>query len=213
MNKRAYNSFMRQPQRSPYACRRHPTERGGRLALLLAILATCGGALAHATLVLGTVATNPMPQADTPFTLAVRLLDLTQVPVEDARVLAEFRRPGQDRPVVTRFQESNTPGVYKTTLALPQTGDYTLLLRDQTYRREEAQATLTFPVGRAPAEPLTFVFPPTAPGSGVWTWIGFLIGLPLLAAGIVTALVLLRGKGKTATPEEAAGGVAPRRQE
>ena len=168
-------------------------------ALISVLLTFSGGALAHATLVLGTVATAPTPpQAGAPFTLAVRLLDLTQVPVEDARVLAEFRRPGQEEPVAARFRESDTPGVYETTLTLPCAGDYTLLLRDQTYRREEAQAALGFPVGRTPAEPLTFVFPPTAAGVGVWTWIGFLVGLPLLAGGAVTALVLLRG-GKDAT--------------
>ena len=179
--------------------------RAVRTALIFGCLAMGGGALAHATLVLGTVATAPTPpQAGAPFTLAVRLLDLTQIPVEDARVLAEFRHPGQTEPVAARFQESNTPGVYETTLTLPRAGDYTLLLRDQTYRREEAQATLSFPVGRAPAEPLTFVFPATTTGADVWTWIGFLVGLPLLAGGTVTALVLLRGSKDAASSK--AGG-------
>lgn len=184
-------------------------------ALVVTCLTASNGAFAHATLVLGTVTTDPIPpQADAPFTLSLRLLDLTQVPVEDARVLAEFSRPGQDQSITASFQESDTPGVYKTALALPESGDYTLLLRDQTYRQEEAQATLTFPVGRAPAEPLEFVFPPTATGVGVWTWIGFLIGLPLLAAGVVTALVFLQGgKGRVATPEEAPDGVTRRRHE
>ena len=66
------------------------------------------------------------------------------------------------------------------------------------WSHDGAQAALGFPVGRTPAEPLMFVFPPTAAGAGVWTWIGFLVGLPLLAGGAVTALVLLRG-GKDAT--------------
>lgn len=178
--------------------------------VLLAVLMTvCSSALAHATLVLGTLATTPSPvRADAPFVLTLTLLDLTQIPVEDARVLAEFRRPGLDRPFAVRFQESDTPGIYQARLALPRTGPYTLLLRDQTYRREEAQATLTFPVGHAPAEPLEFVFPPTSTGAGVWTWIGFLIGLPLLAAGVVTALVRFRS-----SPEEGERGkssAAPR---
>jgi hypothetical protein len=179
-------------------------------ALVVACLTAGSSAFAHATLVLGTLATDPTPpRADAPFTLSIRLLDLTQVPVEDARVLAEFRRPGQGRPITAPFHESDTPGVYETALTLPRTGSYTLLLRDQTYRREEAQATLTFPVGRAPAEPLEFVFPPTATGAGVWTWIGLLIGLPLLAAGIVTTLVLLRGgKGEAAATANGASGVS-----
>ena len=196
MKRCAYNLNM---VLSRLAVRAALPRRAVRTALIFVGLAAGGGALAHGTLVLGTLATAPTPpRAGTPFTLSVRLLDLTQVPVEDARVLAEFRRPGQEEPVAARFRESDTPGVYETTLTLPRAGDYTLLLRDQTYRREEAQAALGFPVGRTPAEPLTFVFPPTAAGVGVWTWIGFLVGLPLLAGGAVTALVLLRG-GKDAT--------------
>lgn len=178
-----------------------------RRAFVFIGLLAGSSALAHATLVLGTVATAPTaPEAGDPFMLAVRLLDLTQVPVEDARVFTEFSRPGQEGPISTRLEETETAGVYETTLELPQEDDYTLLLRDQTFRQEEAQATLTFPVGRAPAEPLEFVFPPTATGS-VWTWIGLLIGAPLLAAGCVTALILLRGgRGDVTTPEDAANG-------
>lgn len=187
----AYNLNMALSRLAVHAAQ---SKRAVWTALIFVCLAASGGALAHVTLVLGTVATAPTPpQAGAPFTLTIRLLDLTQVPVEDARVLAEFRRPGRAEPVTARFEESSTPGVYETTLTLPRAGDYTLLLRDQTYRREEAQATLGFPVGRAPAEPLTFVLPATATGAGVWTWIGFLVGLPLLAGGTVTALVLLRG--------------------
>ncbi len=124
-------------------------------------------------------------------------------------MLAEFRRPGQEEPVAARFRESDLPGVYETTLTLPRAGDYTLLLRDQTYRQEEAQAALGFPVGCPPAEPLTFVFPPTAAGAGVWTWIGFLVGLPLLAGGAVTALVLLRGSKDAASGARAGGASGP----
>lgn len=187
---RGFSSFPRTP------CH-HQIKRSLCPALIVACLTASSGALAHATLVLGTVATDPTPpQADARFALSLRLLDLTQVPVEDARVLAEFSRPGQEGPISTRFEETETAGVYETTLELPQEGDYTLLLRDQTFRQEEAQATLTFPVGQAPAEPLEFVFPPAATG-GVWTWIGFLIGLVLLRGG----------RGDVTTPEDAANGV------
>ena len=152
---------------------------------------------AHATLVLGALTSDPAaPRPGRPFSLGLELVDPIQVPVEDAWVLAEFRpqgAPAGTEPVATRFEETETAGVYRAQVSLPERGAYTLLLRDQTYRREEAQATLSFAVGRAPAEPLTFVFPPTATGAGVWTWIGFLVGLPLLAGGAVTALVLLRG--------------------
>lgn len=144
---------------------------------------------------LGTVTTTPTPpEASAPFTLFLKLLDLTQVPVEDARVLAEFRRPGEETPVSARFEETETAGVYETTLELPQEGEYTLLLRDQTYRQEEAQAELMFDVGRrAPPEARSFIFPPTATGpQSLTTWLVWLIGLPLLAAIIVTVLVLTR---------------------
>jgi hypothetical protein len=184
-----------------------------RRAFVFMWLLAGGSALAHATPVLGTVTTAPTPPAaSAPFTLSLRLLDLTQVPVEDARVLAEFRRSGEAAPVSARLEETGTAGVYETTLELPQEGGYTLLLRDQTYRQEEAQATLRFSVGRVPAQPLEFVFPPTATGSGVWTWIGFLIGLPLAVAGVVTALVILRGGEANPAPLEEASGVAPRPQ-
>lgn len=92
--------------------------------VLLAVSVTvCSSAFAHATLVLGTLTATPSPvQADAPFVLTLTLLDLTQIPVEDARVLAEFRRPGMNQPLAVRFQESDAPGVYQVRLALPRTG-------------------------------------------------------------------------------------------
>lgn len=182
--------------------------------LLVFSLLLCSNVLAHATLVLGTLETTPSPaQAGRPLTLTMTLLDLTQVPVEDAWVLAEFRHPSDEAPLSTRFEETQEAGVYEATVQLPQAADYTLLLRDQTFRQEEAQATLTFPVGRVPAEPLEFVFPPTATGVSAWTWIGFLIGLPVLAGGAVTTLVLLKGKGEAEASQQVLGGAAAEPQE
>lgn len=187
-----------------------------RAALLLVAAMSAlflgAAAFAHATLVLGTLTSDPaIPRPGEPFTLTLELLDPTQVPVEDAWVLAEFRQQGapeDTEPVSGRFEESETPGVYRTQVILPERGRYVLLLRDQTFRQEEAQATLTFPVGRALAEPLEFVFPPTATGpQSLRVWLLWLIGLPLLATVVVTVLVLTQGHNS-----EAEGSKTPERQ-
>jgi hypothetical protein len=169
----------------------------GKFAVALSALLLAPLVFAHATLVLGTLASDPAtPRPDEPFMLSLELVDPTQVPVEDAWVLSEFRPQGAPEgtePIEVRFEESQTAGLYQAQVTLPERGNYALLLRDQTYRQEEAQATLTFPVGRTSAEPLRFVFPPTATGpQGLTTWLLWLIGLPLLAALIVTVLVLSR---------------------
>lgn len=172
----------------------------GKFAVALSVLLLGATVFAHATLVLGTLTSDPdAPRPSEPFTLSVELVDPTQVPVEDAWVLAEFRQqdaPAGSEPVTARFEESETPGVYRAQVTLPERGAYTLLLRDQTYRQEEAQAELTFNVGRETSpENLSFVFPPTATGpQSLTVWLAWLIGLPLMAAAIVTVLVLTRGK-------------------
>lgn len=152
--------------------------------------------LAHATLVLGAFQSDPVvPQAGEPFTLMLALEDPTEVPVEDAWVLAEFRPEGASEgsePISVRFEET-VPGRYETEVTLPNDGDWQLLLRDQTFRQEEARAELAFPVGReVDSESLFFVFPPTATGSqGLATWLIWVIILPI-AAGIIVTVVVLR---------------------
>ena len=170
------------------------------LGYALALVALCLGAVAsaHATLVLGTLQSEPgVPQAGESFSLTLELADPMEVPVEDAWVLAEFRSEGAPEdaaPITTRFEETEVAGVYRTQVTLPQEGTYTLLLRDQTFRQEEARATLTFEVGRGTAlEEDSFVFPPTATGSNLTTWLLWLIGLPLAAALVVTVIVLTGG--------------------
>ena len=161
------------------------------LALLIG-----GAVLAHATVVFGTLSTTPgVPQAGEPFVLRLELVDQTQLPVEDAYVLAELRPEGADpelEPTVsTEFAETDVAGVYETTLTLPEEGAYTLLLRDQTFRQEETgDATLLNVGSETPTDALSVIFPPTATEASVSTWIYWLIGLPLLAAILVTVLVL-----------------------
>ena len=182
--------------------------------ILLALLALSlgGSALAHATLVFGTVTTQPSPPpAGEPFTIRLEMSDPAGTPVEDAIVLVEAAPqeegvPGTDtedgpaelsKPVVTseRFEEVE-PGAYETEVVLPEDGAWVLVFRDQTFRQEEARASITMRVGEGvQGEPLSFIFPPTATGpQSLTTWLVWLIGLPLVAGAVVTVLVL-RGGG------------------
>ncbi len=176
-----------------------------RLIFLLAaplLACTLPLASAHATLVLGRFTVTPArPAADAPLTLRLQLEDPTQVPVEDAYVFAELRPADAPDavPVRAEFEETSTPGVYEVTATLEEAGPYRVLLRDQTYRQEEAQAALTEPLrvggpNTAPNTAQDFNFPPTATGAaGLRTWLLWLIGLPVAAALLVTVLVLTRG--------------------
>ena len=157
-------------------------------------------ALAHATLVLGTVSSTPAtPQPGEDFTLNLTLEDPVGVATEDAVVYAEFRPPGtpleSERVRDVRLEEISA-GTYSAALTLPSAGEWNLFLRDQTFRQEEATASLVFGVGAPEAAPSqSFVFPPTATGpANIWTWLGWLIGLPVIAAVIVTVLVLTGDK-------------------
>ncbi len=164
------------------------------LLLVWGLLST---AAAHATLVLGQLEVIPArPTAVSPFSLQLTLTDPTQVPVQDALVLAELRPAGQPNadPIRTDFAETDA-GVYRAETELPQAGAYEVVLRDQTYRQEEATTQLETPlrVG-APNEAQGFVFPPTTTGAAGWrAWLLWLVGLPVVAALLVTVLVLTRG--------------------
>ena len=172
------------------------------LVLLLLGFAGTHTAAAHATIVLGHFEIEPArPVADAPITLRLRLEDPTQVPIEDAVVFAELR-PAQNpaaEPVRAEFTETDAAGVYEGTVTPLQPGPYRVLLRDQTYRQEEANATLAEPLRVGSPNPAQdFNFPPTATGSAGWrTWLLWLIGLPIVAALLVTVLVLTRGDGET----------------
>jgi hypothetical protein len=185
-----------------------PTHRAGRFALgvltLVAQLAT-SLALAHATIVFGTVTSDPAPPTpDAVTTLRLEMVDPVDAPVEDAVVFVEATPPGGGEPRVSdRFAEPE-PGVYRTELVLDAPGAWTLLFRDQTFRQEEARATLQVTVGAGGTdEPLSFLFPPTATGpQGIGTWLLWLIGLPVAAGAIVTIMVLRGGPPSPAAEEE-----------
>lgn len=167
----------------------------------LLVLVSASPAAAHATLVLGRFSVSPAaPAAGQQLTLELGLEDPTQVPIQDAVVFAELRptADGSAEPVRGEFTESATPGVYRATVTLPRAGDYQVLLRDQTYRQEEADATLEAPLQIGDSNAVqNFNFPPTATGAAGWrTWLLWLVGLPIVAAVLVTVLVLTRGESE-----------------
>lgn len=180
--------------------------RAVRLLFAALLLCGTGGALAHATLVLGQFEVTPEnPGPGSPLTLEISLMDPTQVPVQDAVVFAELRPVGapEAEPVRAEFAETETAGRYRSQTELPRAGAYNVLLRDQTYRQEEATARLETPLQMGAVNPEQgFVFPPTAIGAAGWrTWLLWLIGLPVVAALLVTVLVLTRGSDTPDKPQ------------
>lgn len=156
--------------------------------------------LAHATLMLGAPQSDPaVPQAGEDFTLELELAGPTEVLVEDAWVLAEFRpegAPEEREPVSVRIEEMN-PGRYETEVTLPESGVWHLLLRDQTFRQEEAKAKLSFPVdAEVGCEDQLIIFPPTATGpQGIATGLIWMVVLPVAVGATVMGLRQHRREG------------------
>lgn len=176
-----------------------------KILIIFGLAALLGGIVnAHATLVFATLTAEPaIPQAEEPFTLIIMMTDPTNVPIEDALVFAEFSHPDAADPVIVEMSETSNPGVYEGDVTLNLNGTYDVLLRDKTFRQEEAKANLEVILsGEAPIfveGDNTVVFPPTAttdPNS-VRTWLIWVIALPVLAGVIVTVLVL-----RNSSPED-----------
>lgn len=164
-----------------------------RAALVAVVTALSGVALAHATIVFGTLTTDPAPPpTGTPVTIELSMVDPVDAPVEDAVVMVEAAPPDGGETIVTDAFRESAPGVYRQELVFAQEGRWTLLLRDRTFRQEEARATVEWLVGAdGDAEPVSFLFPPTATGpQRLTTWLIWLIGLPLVVGAIVTVMVL-----------------------
>jgi len=179
--------------------------RATRVVATLLAWSGAAVALAHATIVFGTVSSEPAPvRAGEPAALLLEMRDPVDAPVEDAVVFVEAGPPSGG-PVLEsdRFAEIR-PGVYRTEIVLPERGEWTLRFRDQTFRQEEAQAVITLGVGPdGGAEERSFIFPPTATGpTGLTTWLVWLIGLPLVAGLVVTVMVLRGGQGAPAADAE-----------
>ena len=186
-----------------------PGRRRARLArTALVCLAACAvsAAAAHATIVFGTLTPTPNPpDAGEPLAFELTLDDPTGTPVEDAVVRAELSPAAPDdalgdagpadlaAPVVEASFDEVRPGLYRAELAAPAEGLYRILLRDRTFRQEEATQIVSMRIGAGAAiEPIDFLFPPTATGGSLGTWLLWLVAIPLLAGIVVTVLVLRR---------------------
>ena len=200
----------RRPWRAtPGVVARSPTRRIGPLAtavLLCLIACAASTAAAHATIVFGTLTPTPNPpDAGEPLSFELTLDDPTGAPVEDAVVRAELRPAAPEEeladaapaelaaPVVDASFAEIRPGVYRAELTAPEAGLYRILLRDRTFRQEEATQIVSMRLGTGePVEPIDFLFPPTATGGNLGTWLLWLVAIPLLAGIVVTVLVLRR---------------------
>jgi hypothetical protein len=211
-----------------------PALAAARLAVATLLGLAAGTALAHATLVFGVATVSPDPPVrGEPFELTLRLEDPALTPIEDAIVHVELRAmPADGLPAPStealdlppalasaRLVETE-PAVYRAQLTLTEAGRYHLLVRDQTYPWEEAHASVVLPVNAEVVGRLPFILPPTqvAPRS-LWTWLLWLVGLPLVAGAVVTVLVLTSAK-KPAPPPSAppsaatpSGGPSGRRRD
>jgi hypothetical protein len=178
-----------------------------RLLAAVLLLATIGSAAAHAFLVLGELTVDPdPPRPGERLTIAIDMADPSLAPVEDAVVFVEVRRQrlvGEDVPAASTEQPDlpppdvsidlveTLPGRYEGSFIAPDGGTHHLLVRDQTFQWEEANASVMLEIGPSPVGTLPFILPPTAVGPrSLWVWLLWLIGVPLLAGLVVTALVL-----------------------
>ena len=163
--------------------------------LVFLSLSLSSAVFAHATIVLGTLTTEPSsPVVGQSFALNLAMTDPTGLPIEDAVVMAEFERPGRETVSVT-LPETDLGGVYAGSVTLPEAGNYTLVLRDRTFRQEEARVSLELTLGQGPLFPEgenSVIFPPTATtsASSLSRWLIWVIALPLVAGIVVTVLVL-----------------------
>lgn len=171
------------------------------LALTLLITLMVTEVSAHAFFVTGVITTTPTPApVGEEFILQIGMTDPSGAPVEDAVVAAEFTKDGQTQRF--EFFESGVPGLYSTNVTLPSEGTYSVLLRDSTYQQEEAKATIEFTLGPGQPDSVAFIFPPTqTSNNNLSTWLIWVIGIPVLAGIVVTVLVLLNTKDKTAEQE------------
>lgn len=176
------------------------------LAACLTLALAAPSALAHPMLVIGEVRLVPDPPGPgAQATVIVNLQDTSLTEVEDAVVFLELR-PGApasegDQPrgeplESTDRLEETSPGIYETEMEVPPPGEYTLSIRDRTYRQEEAVANVALVIDGDPVDFVPFVLPPTATGpASLGSWLIWLVGVPLLAGVVVTVLVLRSGGG------------------
>lgn len=194
-----------------------------RTTIVVVWLALFGVAVAHATIVFGTLSVDPNPPpVNAPLTFELTLHDPTGTPVEDAVVRLEVgslapggavapgSAPESDpakgpdaepvEPVARASATEVSPGRYRAQLEVPAPGSYPILIRDQTFRQEEATQIVSMRLGTDDrVDPIDFILPPTATGGGLGAWLIWLVAIPLVAGVVVTILVL------RANPADGAG--------
>ncbi|CAN5675947.1 hypothetical protein BH23DEI1_BH23DEI1_19770 [soil metagenome] len=193
--------------------------RWSSIALAFCLLALAGEPVrAHATLVLGEVTLSPDPPLPgESFVVRVTLHDPAMAPIEDAVVFIEVReqqrataelplasteRPELPDPDLEERLLEVAPARYETDIVVAGTGEYHLLVRDRTFEWEEANASVLIEVGGAAVGSIPFILPPTAIGPrSLWTWLVWLVGLPIVAGVVVTVLVLTSGRSRGAAEE------------
>ena len=166
--------------------------------LSLSILIFLSIVFSHASVVLVDLTLIPQtPKANQNFKLQLHLKDPLQTPIEDAVILVEATLEGGEnsQPITTNLKETLV-GTYQGSLNLPQDGAWELFFRDQTFKREEATARVSINIGTENPEIIQFVFPPTntLDSNNLLVWLIWVIGLPIVAAIIVTILVLSNSK-------------------
>ncbi len=153
----------------------------------------------HASIVLVTLTITPRsPKVNQDFQIELYLEDRFQTPIEDAIILVELSPEEVSGfvPIIANLTEVSA-GTYQTSVNLLKEGSWQLFFRDQTFKREEATASASIKVGAENPETIEFIFPPTQVSSNnLWVWLVWVIGLPILAAIIVTVLVLSTGNAE-----------------
>lgn len=179
--------------------------RGWSVAPLVAAALLLSAAGAHATLVLGELVLDPDPPAvGAPSGVTVTLRDPSGTPIQDARIQLDVRpadQPDATATVVPLREQASPEGSYRGGWTPSVAGAVTALVRDQTYRQEEARANVNLVVGGDANGTVPFVLPPTATGPrSIATWLVWLIGLPV-AAGVLVTVLVLRGGRRPGGPE------------
>ncbi len=174
-----------------------------KFIFVLACIVASAIALAHATIVIVTLSLNPLtPQVNETLDFSVYMETPLQVPVEDAIIFVEAKPKDGITTEVTRIQlteDRENPGTYRGNITPNKEGAWDFFFRDQTYKAEEANQHIEVLVGKENFSDIEFIFPPTAIESrNSWrTWLIWLVGLPLVAAIILTVFVLTGSKNDT----------------
>lgn len=153
-------------------------------------------ALAHSTIIRGSVTIAPDPPAPgRTMVLTVDLASPSNAPVEGATLVVELTPQTSTVGAAARtipLQEYKEPyGTYRAQFAAPPAGSYTLNVHDRTAPGEDTTAAVPLRVGGDVANgSLGFTLAAPATGSGgLGNWLLWLIVVPVAAGVLVTFLV------------------------